>query len=358
MGLMDGIARGASAAGYAAGDMYGKMSLEDQRAELLRERDQRLEELKNAPLKRISAGAQAKMAEEVPVEAAPVTAVSGTNEAGEKFGFEGDIATQRKAIESIADPKMRAEALAQLEGQVATDTKQGLINVAGKTRKRTSDEALAAAVDDAKVNDLPAYADYEARVGKPLRDERRIDVTEKKSEAAAANAAKEGDRKAKADGLKYEIDLKRLDLQQGSLDAQNRKIDAWIENETTKRDNDAAKAENGGGKGQTPDKLGAIVNAMNATIKNLNDGGKGKTPEAQADWQRSYETAVRVRDRAAAALDASLTDRGAPEKPGATPAAPASPKAPAGLPAGAKQIGTSGGKPVYETPDGKRFVQK
>jgi hypothetical protein len=28
------------------------------------------------------------------------------------------------------------------------------------------------------------------------------------------------------------------------------------------------------------------------------------------------------------------------------------------LPAGAKQIGTSGGKPVYETPDGKRFIAK
>jgi hypothetical protein len=27
------------------------------------------------------------------------------------------------------------------------------------------------------------------------------------------------------------------------------------------------------------------------------------------------------------------------------------------LPAGAKQIGTSGGKPVYQTPDGKRFIQ-
>jgi hypothetical protein len=28
------------------------------------------------------------------------------------------------------------------------------------------------------------------------------------------------------------------------------------------------------------------------------------------------------------------------------------------LPKGAKQIGTSGGKPVYETPDGKRFIAK
>lgn len=31
---------------------------------------------------------------------------------------------------------------------------------------------------------------------------------------------------------------------------------------------------------------------------------------------------------------------------------------PAGLPPGSKQIGTSGGKPVYQTPDGKRFIQE
>lgn len=31
---------------------------------------------------------------------------------------------------------------------------------------------------------------------------------------------------------------------------------------------------------------------------------------------------------------------------------------PAGLPAGARQIGTSGGKPVYQTPDGKKFIVK
>jgi hypothetical protein len=36
------------------------------------------------------------------------------------------------------------------------------------------------------------------------------------------------------------------------------------------------------------------------------------------------------------------------------PQAPSGP--PAGMPAGSKQIGTSGGKPVYESPDGKRFI--
>jgi hypothetical protein len=42
-------------------------------------------------------------------------------------------------------------------------------------------------------------------------------------------------------------------------------------------------------------------------------------------------------------------------RPGASPAA-ATPRLPT-LPPGARQIGTSGGKPVFETPDGKRFIQ-
>lgn len=61
----------------------------------------------------------------------------------------------------------------------------------------------------------------------------------------------------------------------------------------------------------------------------------------------------------------TLMNQDAPPKPAtpstspsASPAAAPKPAASAvpSLPAGAKQIGTSGGKPVYETPDGKRFI--
>ena len=48
-------------------------------------------------------------------------------------------------------------------------------------------------------------------------------------------------------------------------------------------------------------------------------------------------------------LSGVKADDGATEKP-----APAKPVA--SLPTGAKQVGTSGGKPVFETPDGKRFI--
>ena len=181
MGLMNAISRGVSAAAGQGAEIYARGAAEDQRADIQAERDARLEELKekyaitaethkNAPLNRISANAQAKMQEDVPVEAAPVTSVSGINEEGKKFGFQGDLKAVREAINQLPEGADKTAALAQLQGQVASDTKTGLMAVAGKTRKRTGDEALDAAVQDAKVSDLPAYADYEGRVGKPLRD--------------------------------------------------------------------------------------------------------------------------------------------------------------------------------------------
>ena len=154
--------------------------------------------------------------------------------------------------------------------------------------------------------------------------ERRLDAAENTAASRAAAAERESERKEKADAQRYATDLKRLDLQAGTLEASNRKIDAWIENEAAKRDNDEKK---GATKGASSERMYSIVNAMNATIKNLDESSKGKTDEERAEWKRQRDTAVRVRDRASAALDASLDARGA-EAPGTSvalrPASPAS----------------------------------
>ena len=166
------------------------------------------------------------------------------------------------------------------------------------------------------------------------------------------------------DARRYEVDLKRLDIQQGTLESGNRKIDAWISNEGEKRETDLAKLDaKENPKASSPERLYSIVNAMNMTIKNLDDGDKGRTPEAKEEWRRQRDTAVRVRDRASGLLDSNLSDRGAPSSE-ARPAAPAKPApykpaaASPGLPAGAKQIGTSGGKAVYQLPNGEKVIQK
>lgn len=184
MGLMDAVSRGISAAGYAGGDLYARGALEDQRATIQAERDARLAELaeqsgirseerKNAPLNRIGASARAKMAEEVPLEAAPLTSLSGTNGAGEKFGFNGDLRAVRQAIDQMPEGEDKTAALAQLQSQVSTDTSAAAASVQGKTRRRSSEEAFDAALADAKLNDPVAYA-----AGRPLSTERTVTVAD------------------------------------------------------------------------------------------------------------------------------------------------------------------------------------
>lgn len=94
-----------------------------------------------------------------------------------------------------------------------------------------------------------------------------------------------------------------------------------------------------GGKAMNPERLTTMVNSANATIKNLMDGSRGRTPEEKAEWQRQYDAAVQLRDRATTLLNQNLDGR-AP-KPGPAPA-PAPGAAPASAP-------TTGSYKVGET---------
>jgi hypothetical protein len=63
------------------------------------------------------------------------------------------------------------------------------------------------------------------------------------------------------------------------------------------------------------EKLTSIINSANATIKSLTEGSKGNTPEAKAEWQRQYDDAVAVRDKATALQKGSLDVRDANKPP-------------------------------------------
>lgn len=66
--------------------------------------------------------------------------------------------------------------------------------------------------------------------------------------------------------------------------------------------------------------------------------------------QREYlKTAPGSVDEASAARELAAIKAPVPKRPAA---------APTGLPPGSKQIGTSGGRPVYQTPDGNQFIGK
>lgn len=350
-------------AGGQLADFADKQMAQDQALErmntestLAQNRAQALEvfkqTLQNAPLVRLGAKAQDLAQQDVPQEPANVTALSGQGSGG-PANFVGNPGIVRSAIQNSTTmtAQEKADALAELQQQLSTDQQTAADAVAGKTRKRTSDEALAAAVDDAKVNDLPAYAQYEKDIGKPKRDERRIDVLQQKEDNRADAVIAAEKRRADAEQRRFMLDTAKLDLQQGNQDLQNRKIDALIDH--WERGDDRKDQP----KPATAERMTTIVNAMNNSIRNLDDNKPSKDAPAdqQTEWQNQRTNAFAVRARAMARLNANFDDTATqdPSVPGApNPAASAIPA----LPAGSKQIGTSGGKPVYQTPDGKRFI--
>jgi hypothetical protein len=151
--------------------------------------------LKNAPLNRLTSKAQELAGQQVPQEAAPVTSLTGSGavnqDTGEAaLGLQGSPAVLRAQVNTWPDGPDKVAALAQINKQIAADTGTNKAAVAGLMRNRTPAEALAAAADDAKVNDLPAYAAYETQIGKPLRDDKRMDILEDRQMAVQDHYAR------------------------------------------------------------------------------------------------------------------------------------------------------------------------
>jgi hypothetical protein len=171
---MSALGRGLSALGYNAAEQYGKLGLMDAQSEIDIQKAMRLEEAKariaKAPLNRLQGMARSKAGEEVPLEAGPVSSLTGAGVDGPSF--EGDPRELLKQISALPDSHPdKAPMMAQLRTQYGSDMDANRKAVSGKTRKRTSDEALEAALDDAKVNDLEAYS-----AGKGLMNEKTVTV--------------------------------------------------------------------------------------------------------------------------------------------------------------------------------------
>lgn len=215
-GLMNSIGRGISNAAYAGADYLAKSSLEEQRAKIQLERDLRLEEAgvraenrseerKSAPLNRIAAAAKANMAEESPSKSAPaevvndVTASSYTNSMDQ-----------------------------------ASDKTAGLINSTSPTRKRTAEEALALAREQARVNDPVAYL-----ASAPLVDEKTLTVGDgatiidkKTGKVIFQNTGKvdrEERREDRRDSRASEAEDARDRRQQNAIDAAERRANKTAE---------------------------------------------------------------------------------------------------------------------------------
>lgn len=140
----------------------------------------------------------------------------------------------------------------------------------------------------------------------------------------------------------------------GSVDAAKIPAEGALANQRNasaakdRADINRVKADMGGNiKSATPERLTTTLNAINGLIRTFDEN-------SMDDASRAQRTELQQMARGIAA---ELNRRGLGN---AAPAAPTPAGKPAStikaLPPGAKQIGTSKGRPVYQTPDGKRFI--
>lgn len=136
------------------------------------------QDAKNAPMLRLQGLAQEEAGKDVPVAPDPVNSLTG---AGAPTGGLDNAPKQllgdpKQVLATILNSKTmtddeKAGAVDQLRKQFAADAASKADAVAGKTRKRTAEEALDAALERAKTSDLEAYA-----AGKPLAADKTITV--------------------------------------------------------------------------------------------------------------------------------------------------------------------------------------
>lgn len=338
---------------------YGKMMAEVQ---LQKENAaaQFKNDLANAPLNRLSQSAQNLAQTPVPMTAAPVTQLSG-NDPNSAYQSEsnpenntgkGLINMTRAQVQAYKDPDM----LAQYDRQMASDNKAAQDAVAGKTRKMTSDEALNAALDKAKLEDPVAYA-----AGKAIAQDNILKVGEGDTiydrttgKVLFSNTSK-ADRQQAHDDRRAEIEADRNDSRErmsaDRLDAMLSRLGKNGQGTSLTQNVDmlrSMKNADGSPAYSDSDIRNFIFNKKETSLDDL--AGKLLTSDPNAGTKKAMtpEDAVQKAISLRAAINKNSAD--------ATNASPKS--APAGLPDGAVQIGTSGGKPVFQTPDGKKFVKQ
>ena len=235
------------------------MALEDRRSAATMEREKTLmrlkmdleTEAKNAPLNRLGAKAQSLIGEAIPVEPEPVTNLTG---AGMNNGvaFKGDPKALLAQAESWPDNSTeKAGVIAQLKKQISADEAINAKAVEGQTRTRTPNEALDSAVEWARANDLPAVAAYEAQIGRPAREDRRLDASEKRTDAQIAN-----------EKARTVVMDRRLDMQEAYQLRRDERADKYMEIQE-------ARLTAQGDKAEMQSQRAAITNLMTSTEREL-----------------------------------------------------------------------------------------
>jgi hypothetical protein len=291
---------------------------------------------KNRAAERFSAVARRKAGEEIPMDAAPTTATTAASgqAIGLKEGFTGDIAQQRALLERIKDPTERAEAIAQLDAQVkAQQSIDGQAN-AGKMRKRSTLESARAALEETMLNDPAAFQAGQGMIHAASKDdleERKLASKEKIEQARL-------DQKDRSDDKRFDAMMARIENGVGGGKGGN--STALMQN-----------AEYLKSLGYSADEIkNFIFDKKQMSLDDLAAKILAGDKYGEMTPEQAAQKAVQLRG----SLD-KLT-AGGKKDPGA-PAPTPSPRRLDALPPGAKKVGTSGGKTVYEV-NGNRFIQE
>ena len=262
-GALGGLGEAGMQIGMANQKAWAEMEMEEKRQASAMEREKSLmrlkmdmeAEAKNAPLNRLGEKTKEMASKEVPLEAEPVNALIGfkPGEDGKQTrGMVGDIASLKrpKGFDGWT-PEDQSAYTAQINEQIKTEESRAKEKVAGQTRKPTSSEALDSAVEWARANDLPAVAAYESQIGRPAREDRRLDASEKRTDAQIAN-----------EKARTVVMDRRLDMQEAYQLRRDERAEKYMEIQE-------ARLTAQGDKAELQSQRAAITNLMTSTEREL-----------------------------------------------------------------------------------------
>ncbi len=160
------------------------------------------EAAKNRAAERFALIAKTKMGEGVPLEAPEVTQT--TSEGAKSIGLQdGLVGMTREQVMAYENPDM----LAQYDKQLAADKSLAASAVEGKTRQRTKDEAIQAALDDALLNDPAAFTAGAGLISSASKG----DIEQRKLESAEKREQMRIDQRDRSDDKKFEAMMARIE---------------------------------------------------------------------------------------------------------------------------------------------------
>ncbi len=270
-------------------------------------------------------------------------------------------AIQRLKLENIPlEAKARDEADAASQAASAerfNKARDGIINKRVDAALGPEFQGNASVMNDRQVADIERMSTERKAKGDKLREGMRNDASVMRE--AGLESGQISPKEAATMAGSAEIAQMRADVQNAKNDQLREMAQAKLD--TALAIANLRAANSGGDRQGSKDamlNLNTTVSTQQRIIKDgqeeLKTTRKG-TPEYTA-LQERIRSAQEISDIASRAIKGKLGEPDTGDKPAATPAQSNKP-AISKLPPGAKQVGTSGGRPVFETPDGKRYIQ-